>query len=285
MIARALLLLLLYVLLSGTASLKAQDVVRLHSLDNAGVLSPLVVGVIPSGRNNRYNEISAGSKEPVEDVYSAMEFAKAKVEASCFDGNTSPNGTAAHFARFRHSVLSLCGTTETLLVPALTAGGSQLLFAHDGFSSDAQGFGQHYGVNLLGNVNEKMFSQFLLPSLFKEDEKYEPMRGGQCWWRRYHNVIKHIVWSRPEGDQGKRVYNISLWLSPLLTAGLSNTYQPAAQRTLGNTAIRAGWGYAGAVGIDVFHEFQPDLWNALTFLDPFRWWCYKGSSRARKSSS
>jgi hypothetical protein len=71
-----------------------------------------------------------------------------------------PITTGDHFRRFTNAVFSL----ETLVAPAVTAGASQLMTSHAGFGSDWNGYGQHYGVNVLASVSGKFVGKFVLPA-------------------------------------------------------------------------------------------------------------------------
>jgi hypothetical protein len=188
--------------------------------------------------------------------------------------NDTPIGPAAHFHRFQISVWGLCGTTQTLIAPAFSAGYSQVFTSHTGFDSDASGYGYHYGVNLTSNVTSKFFSKFAIPTLFREDEAYVPLQGDGCFKSRVWHAMKH-TWKTRSEDHQREMANFSYLLTPLLTESLSTVYQPPAQRTFGHTFERAGYDYLGNFAVDLFYEFQPDLFK------PSQWRCHRSPAPSK----
>jgi hypothetical protein len=60
-------------------------------------------------------------------------------------------------------------------------------------------------------------------------------------------------------DRGNKRANSSLILSIFASSGLANSYYPREERSLGDTAVRAGGAFASTAGMNVLREFWPDI--------------------------
>jgi hypothetical protein len=166
-----------------------------------------------------------------------------------------------HFKKLMDSTVATPGgAIETAGAPFVTASFSQLFTSHAGFGNDAAGFGQHYGVNLLGNASGKILGKFVLPSLLHQDERYLPTKPGSAVINRLGHIVRHVVLTR-SADHTRTVFNGSGIPNSALTAALSNSYQPSEQRTVANNATRFGYNVLGFVIGDCYTEFQPELRN------------------------
>jgi len=183
-------------------------------------------------------------------------------------GTTDQNTVTVsdHFKKFSDSTFATVGgAIQTVGAPLGTTSFSQLFTSHVGFADDGAGFGHHYGVNLLGNVSGKFLGKFVLPATFRQDELYVPAPSGSSPALRLGHIVKHIVIAR-SADHTHNVFNLSAIPNSLLTAALSNTYQPPEQRTAADSAARFGYNVLGFVMGDAFTEFQPDLRNLASVL-------------------
>ena len=77
-------------------------------------------------------------------------------------------------------------------------------------------------------------------------------------WGRIGGIAKHLFVTQ-SADDSRRVFNVSGVPNALLSAALSNTYQPQQQRSAVASAQRFGWNLFGFVAGDTFAEFGPDL--------------------------
>ena len=179
-------------------------------------------------------------------------------DTHCLPNDTSLTTVKDHFNRLACGFEQPLDIIQTFGAPAVTAGFSQLFTSHDGFSSDASGYGRHYGVNLLGGVSSKVLGQFLLPTAFHQDDRYKHTKTGTPAWGRIGNILKHVIVTE-SAEGSNEVFNVSALPNSLLSAALSNTYQPKVQRTAAASAERFGWNLFGFSAGDAFAEFRPDL--------------------------
>jgi hypothetical protein len=154
-----------------------------------------------------------------------------------------------HLRRFLDSIESV----GVVASPAATAAFSQLFTSHAGFGNDAIGYGHHYLVNEAGDLSGKVFGKLVLPAMFRQDDVYMPIRS-QPFGRRIGHVLKHVFVTN-SADHSRNVFNVAAIPNSLLVAGLSNAYQPKGQRSLADTATRAGYNLGGFLLGDAYEEF------------------------------
>jgi hypothetical protein len=151
---------------------------------------------------------------------------------------------------------------KTVAAPSLTAGIAQLSSSHDGFTSDWNGYGQHVGVNILGNVTTKFFGSFALPVIFHQDERIVRLGSSSKLQTRIVHVLTHVLITG-SADHSAPVFNASALPGSAISAIFSNLYQPQQVRTVSATAERFGWNIGGYIAGDAYTEFQPDLQRGL----------------------
>jgi hypothetical protein len=173
-----------------------------------------------------------------------------------------------HWGRFTASLISV----GTVASPAASTVLSQVLTSHDGFASDAAGYGHHYAINLIGNTSGKFFGKYLLPTAFHQDDVYIPARSGASLAARIGHISKHLLITS-SADHRRSVFNVAALPNSLWNAALSNVYQPAPQRTAGASATRLAYNVAGFVLGDAYEEFKPEIGKleaALLKVAPWR---------------
>jgi hypothetical protein len=188
----------------------------------------------------------------------------------CLPENERLLTVAEHFRRLACGFTQGWDIVQTFGAPAATAGYSQLLTSHAGFSGNLNGFGEHYGVNLLGGVSSKFLGQFALPAAFHQDDRYKAAPPNTPVFGRVGHILKHIVLTQSADRSHRDVFNVAALPNSLLSAALSNTYQPAAQRTVAASAQRFGWNLFGFSAGDAFSEYGPQLkWIGQQILGGF----------------
>jgi hypothetical protein len=158
---------------------------------------------------------------------------------------------------------------KTVLMPAISSGfaivWSDYVESTEGFGSDWQGYGHHYVVSLADNVNGKFMRKFVFAAASRRRDNYRPNAGG--FRARVALAAAHTLYASPGADGwelNSKTLNWSGIPASFAAAGLSNVYQPAAQRNWSSTLVRVGTntaGYAlsnvlGAV-IDDFKQKHP----------------------------
>jgi hypothetical protein len=149
--------------------------------------------------------------------------------------------------------------TEFALVGA-EAGISQAENAFPEYGQGASGYGKRYGAAFTDQVSSGFFTNFVYPTLLKEDPRYFRLGEGSFTHRIGYALSQEFVAHK---DAGGRSFNWSNALGALSAGSISNAYYPSASRGFGLTMGRAGvsllYGSIGGLG----SEFWPDIYRKI----------------------
>jgi hypothetical protein len=124
------------------------------------------------------------------------------------------------------------------------------------FGTGAVGYGRYWWHGALDQTSENYMVEFVVPALTHQDTRYYTLGHGGFFKRTGYALSRAVV---TRTDAGNEAFNVSEVLGAGMSAGLSNAYYPAPERTVGNTMSQ--WGLN--VGIDAgtfwFKEFWPDI--------------------------
>jgi len=128
--------------------------------------------------------------------------------------------------------------------------------AHADLGKGVPGFGRYYWRGFLDKTDGNYLVIFALPTVFHQDERYYAMGKGGIWKRGLYAASR--VFITPDYHRHNS-FNFSELLGRGIAQGISVSYYPSHDRTLG--ALSAKFGYA--MGRDaltaVFREFWPDI--------------------------
>ena len=137
--------------------------------------------------------------------------------------------------------------------------------AHADLGKGMPGFGRYYWRGFLDKTDGNYLVIFALPTVFHQDERYYAMGKGGIWKRGIYAATR--VFITPD-YHGHNSFNFSELLGRGMAQGISTTYYPSHDRTLG--ALSTKFGYA--VGRDaltaVFREFWPDIATHVLHRQP-----------------
>jgi hypothetical protein len=141
---------------------------------------------------------------------------------------------------------------SALLLPAALAGYSMATNATPEFHQGAVGYGRYLWHSYVDQSIENYAVEFVVPALTHEDIRYYTLgKGG--FLKRTGYALSRVVITR--SDAGTATFNSGEVIGSGAAAGISNLYDPASERTLGNTTQK--WGIN--VGVDaatfLFKEF------------------------------
>jgi hypothetical protein len=100
----------------------------------------------------------------------------------------------------------------------------------------------------------------VFPTLLHQDPRYFQRGTGGTWHRLLYSVSRIFV---TRSDSGEAQFNYSEIVGNAVAAGISNTYRPQNQRTLGNTLNVWGTDILLNSLCNVAKEFWPDLRRKL----------------------
>jgi hypothetical protein len=148
----------------------------------------------------------------------------------------------------------------TLAIAGLEAGVNQAQDSYPGYGQGAQGYGKRFGAAFADEVSNGFFSNFLYPTLFKEDPRYFRLGHGSVKHRFGYALSQEFVCHT---DRGGRSFSFENVLGAFSSGSLSNLYYPSSDRGVGLTMSRSGialmFGSAGGL----LHEFWPDIRRKL----------------------
>jgi hypothetical protein len=131
------------------------------------------------------------------------------------------------------------------------------------FAGYAKRYGKHYADTGIGTL----MTTSVFPTLLHQDPRYFQLGTG-AKWRRLWYAESRIFLTR--SDSGETQFNYSEVVGNAVAAGISNTYHPQSERTLGNTFQVWGSDILLNSLCNVAKEFWPDLrrkWHRQKHLD------------------
>ena len=186
--------------------------------------------------------------------------------------NASPLTSGEKFHLFAKSALD----PATIGIVGLQAGLSQAENEFPAYGQGAQGYGKRFGASLADEVSAGFWTNYVYPTLLKEDPRYFRRGEGSFTDRFVYSLVQEIVCHT---DRGGRSFAVSNVLGAFTSGAISNLYYPGntlirtipattttpampvyeddrgALLTLSRAAIALGYGTIGGV----FDEFWPDV--------------------------
>ncbi len=128
--------------------------------------------------------------------------------------------------------------------------------AHPQLGKGMPGFGRYYWRGYLDKTDGNYLVIFALPTVFHQDERYFAKGEGSILGRGIYASSRVLITPNYHGHNG---FNTSEILGRGIAQGVSLSYYPSQDRTVGSLATK----YAYAIGRDAltntFREFWPDI--------------------------
>jgi hypothetical protein len=145
---------------------------------------------------------------------------------------------------------------SSVAIPAALAGYGLARNAIPEFGTGAAGYGQYLWHSAIDQTSENYLVEFVMPVLTHEDTRFYTLESGSFLKRTQYALTRALI---TRSDSGSKVINLSEIVGSGASAGLSNAYYPAQERSFANTGTQ--WGLD--IGIDaaafVAKEFWPDI--------------------------
>jgi hypothetical protein len=149
---------------------------------------------------------------------------------------------------------------SAFVLPAVLAGYSMATRATPEFRQGAAGYGRYFWHSWVDQSSENYAVEFIVPTLTHEDIRYYTLGKGGFFKRTGYALSRAVV---TRSDSGTATFNIGEVVGAGASAGISNLYYPASERTFGNTAQKWGLNVGIDAGTFVFKEFWPDINHAI----------------------
>ena len=128
--------------------------------------------------------------------------------------------------------------------------------AHPQLGKGMAGFGRYYWRGFADKTDGNYLVIFALPTIFHQDERYYAMGKGGFWKRGIYAATRIFI--TPD-YHGHNSLNLSELLGRGIAQGISTTYYPSHDRTLGTLAMKYGYALARDALTNTFREFWPDI--------------------------
>jgi hypothetical protein len=124
------------------------------------------------------------------------------------------------------------------------------------YGQGLQGYAKRYGTFYADTGIGTLMTTSVFPTLLHQDPRYFQLGTGSTWHRAMYSVSRIFV---TRADSGEVQFNYSEIVGNAVAAGISNTYHPQSQRTLGNTLSIWGTDIMLNTVCNVAKEFWPDI--------------------------
>jgi hypothetical protein len=141
------------------------------------------------------------------------------------------------------------------------AGYQQLRDSDPKYGTDGGAFGQRLGAQVIRHASQGIFSDGLAAAAFHQDPRYYRLGTGRFDHRIYYALRR--TW-QTRTDSGAPQINYSLLVGNAGAAALTAAYYPSVSVTASKVAAGYGWSLFGTMVGNQYHEFWPDLLDALT---------------------
>lgn len=127
---------------------------------------------------------------------------------------------------------------------------------HPALGKGVGGFGQYYWRGFLDKTNGNYLVIFALPTLLHQDTRYYAKGEGPFLKRGIYAATRILI--TPD-YHGHNTFNASEVFGRAMAQGISTTYYPKADRTVGALAVKFGWAMGRDALTNVFREYWPDI--------------------------
>ncbi len=151
-----------------------------------------------------------------------------------------------------HQAFDVSAHLENALQSAVEQAGNTQPHFGQGWGAYQKRFAAAEGDQITGSI----LSYGLLPSILHQDPRYFRQGRGSAMARIWYAVNRTFVTREDSGAPG---FNTSQTLGRLISCGISTSYYPSRDRTLGYVFSNWGIKLAGNGGYNVLSEFYPDF--------------------------
>jgi hypothetical protein len=128
--------------------------------------------------------------------------------------------------------------------------------AHPQLGKGVAGYGRYYWRGFVDKTDGNYLVIFALPTVLHEDERYYAKGEGGFWKRGIYAASRILI--TPD-YHGQNAFNASEVFGRAIAQGISTTYYPSHDRTLGAISVKYGYAMGRDALTNVFREFWPDI--------------------------
>jgi len=148
---------------------------------------------------------------------------------------------------------------SSFIFVGITSGLAEISEAHPSLGENGlPAFWQYYWRGFIDKTDGNYLVIFALPTVFHEDERYYARGDGNG------GILKRGVYAASRilitpDYHGHDTFNASEVFGRAIAQGISTTYYPKADRTVGALAVKFGWAMGRDALTNTFREFWPDI--------------------------
>ena len=128
--------------------------------------------------------------------------------------------------------------------------------AHPQLGEGMAGYGRYYWRGYLDKTDGNYLVIFALPSIVHQDERYFAKGEGGFWKRSIYSASRVVI---ARDYHGNSDFNVSEVLGRGIAQGISLSYYPSHDRTVGALAAKYGYALGRDALTNMFREFWPDI--------------------------
>ncbi|HYL38969.1 MAG TPA: hypothetical protein VEV17_23840 [Bryobacteraceae bacterium] len=128
--------------------------------------------------------------------------------------------------------------------------------AHARLGDGLTGYGRYYWRGFVDKTDGNYLVIFALPTIFHQDERYYAKGEGRIWKRAVYAASRVLITPNYHGHSS---FNASEIFGRSMAQGISASYYPSQDRTLGALAVKYGYAIGRDALTNVFREFWPDI--------------------------
>ena len=128
--------------------------------------------------------------------------------------------------------------------------------AHPKLRDGMAGYGRYYWRGFLDKTDGNYLVIFALPTVFHQDERYYAKGEGRFLKRAVYAASRILITPNYHGHNS---FNASEIFGRGIAQGISTTYYPSSDRTVGALAAKYGYALGRDALTNVFREFWPDI--------------------------
>lgn len=128
--------------------------------------------------------------------------------------------------------------------------------AHKQLGDDPSAYWGYYWRGFVDKTDGNYLVIFALPTIFRQDERYYALGTGSVGKRALYAASRVLITPDYHGHSS---FNASELIGRAMAQGISTTYYPSADRTLGALATRWGYAIMRDALTNTFREFWPDI--------------------------
>ena len=117
-------------------------------------------------------------------------------------------------------------------------------------------YGGYYWRGLLDKTDGNYLVIWALPTLLHQDERYYAKGEGEFFKRGIYAATRILI---TPNYHGHNTFNASEVFGRAIAQGISTTYYPKSDRTVGALAVKFGWAMGRDALTNVFREYWPDI--------------------------